>query len=114
MELRGPGRCVVLPGLGTVGRVQALVWARQGCSQQHTDCYAGSQPPAPRAEVRCLQPLREGKRGRGTREQEDEMAPSGHLIGPKQANRKTNKTSGLETEVVFIFWLWMVTCALFL
>lgn len=42
------------------------------------------------------------------------MAPSGHLIGPKQANRKTNKTSGLETEVVFIFWLWMVTCALFL
>lgn len=46
------------------------------------------------------------------REQEDEMAPSSHLIGPKQANRKTNKTSGLETEVVFIFWLWMITCAL--
>lgn len=68
--------------------------------------------PAPTPKQKGLQPLREGKRGRGMREQEDEMAPSSHLIGPKQANRKTNKTSGLETEVVFIFWLWMITCAL--
>lgn len=66
----------------------------------------------PRAEARCLQPLREGKRGRGMREQEAEVAPSSHSIGPKQANRKTNKTSGLETEVVFIFWLWIIVCAL--
>lgn len=72
----------------------------------------GSQPVVPQAEVRCFQPLREGKCGRGMREQEDEMAPSSHLIGPKQANRKTNKTSGLETEVVFIFWLWIIMCAL--
>ena len=34
------------------------------------------------------------------REQEDELVPSSHLVGPKQANRKTNKTSGLEIEVV--------------
>ena len=46
------------------------------------------------------------------REQEAEVAPSSHSIGPKQANRKTNKTSGLETEVVFIFWLWIIVCAL--
>ena len=41
---------MVLPGLGTADRVQALAWTRQGCSQQHTYCYAGSQPLTPRAE----------------------------------------------------------------
>lgn len=70
----------------------------------------GASPRPP--EQKGLQPLREGKRGRGMREQEDELVPSSHLVGPKQANRKTNKTSGLEIEVVFIFWLWIITCAL--
>lgn len=52
---------MVLPGLGTVGRVQALVWARQGCSQQHTDCYAGSQPPAPPSRSAVLAALERRK-----------------------------------------------------
>ena len=46
----------------------------------------GASPRPP--EQKGLQPLREGKRGRGMREQEDELVPSSHLVGPKQANRK--------------------------